>query len=247
MAESGSKPWRLMRPGQKGTSNMKALSKSGLLLVTALMACAAFAVGAQANHGAVDINPDNTEITGTASNPTLNYEGVIVRCNTGTAHGWTNNNSDIVNVELTFSGNCNIAGLSATVTCSTASDPNPNDNEWGEIGTARLHALNPTSNTGEVDKLNTGFFCNVVVPGVCTVSVTTQDLPSNVDGNQGRVQANLLNEGAETPPTPVNDVIDSLVDVEASRTGSSLCGPAQGDGGFDGDYLLNKNVFFDVP
>ena len=222
---------------------MKAFPKAGLRLAVALAACAAFAVGAQAAH-AVDIDPDNTEIRGTASNPTLNYEGTTVRCDTGTAHGFTNLNSAIVNVELTFSGNCNIAGLAATVTCSTASDPNTTDNEWGEVGTARLEALDGTTNDGRAERLNTGFFCNVVVAGVCTVSVTAQDLPSDVDGTPGRDQADLLNEGAETPPTPVNDVIDSLVDVEASRTGSSLCGPAQGDGGFDGDYLLDTNVFF---
>jgi hypothetical protein len=32
--------------------------------------------------------------------------------------------------------------------------PNTGDNEWGEVGTARLHALNPTTATGEIDRLN---------------------------------------------------------------------------------------------
>ena len=226
---------------------MKAHSRFGLVLAVGLIPCVAFAAVARADHGAVDINPDQTEIVGTASNPTMNYEGTVFRCDTGTARGFTNLDSDVVNVELAFAGNCNIAGLSFRVTCSTASDPSTNDNEWGEVGTARLHALNPSTNDGEVDRLNTGFFCDLTIPGACIITFAAQDLPSNVDGTPGRDQADLLNEGPETPPTPVDDVIDSLVDVEASRTGSSLCGPAQGDFGIDNDYLLDTNVFFDTP
>jgi len=179
------------------------------------MACAALAASAQAQV----VNPPNTPVVGTATNPTLDYEGTIVRCNTGTASGTTGSNSPIVDVSLTFSGNCNIAGLGATVTCN---------------GQARLRALNATTNAGEVDELLTGFSCVVTVSGVCTVTVAAQQLP--ITG--GINQANLLNEGGAT-------AIDANVDVAASRTGSSLCGPATGVGGFTGVYDLNPDVSFD--
>jgi hypothetical protein len=211
---------------------MKKVSRFGLLLAVAVMACASFAVGAQADHGTVDINPDATTITGTAAFPTLDYEGVLVQCDTGTAVGDTGTNSDVVNVEVDFFDNCNINGLGATVSCSASSS-------GGTVGTARLHALTNTTNFGEVDRLNTGFSCVVTVPGVCTVSVGAQELPSDVDGSTGRNQANLLNEGTANPS------IDSVVDLEASRTGSSLCGPATGDGGFTAEYVLDTAVTFD--
>jgi hypothetical protein len=214
---------------------MKKVSKFGLLLAVALMACTAMAVGAQAQ----DINPDSTTITGTADFPSLDYEGVLVQCDTGTAVGTTGSGTDpSVNVALEFFGNCNINGLEATVACSDASGTDDS------IGTAALEATNGTTNTGIVEQLNSGFSCVVTVPGVCTVSVGAQELPSDVDGSPGRDQANLLNEGADAP-NPVNDTISGVVDVEAARTGSSLCGPAQGDGGFTGDYVLDTNITFD--
>lgn len=215
---------------------MKKVSKFGLLLAVALMACTAMAVGAQAQ----DINPDSRTINGTASLPSLDYEGVLVQCDTGTAVGTTGTGIDpSVNVALDFFGNCNINGLGATVACSDASGTDDS------IGTAALEATSGSANTGIAEQLNPGFSCVVTVPGVCTVSVGAQELPSDVDGSPGRDQADLLNEGAETPPTPVDDTISGVVDVEASRTGSSLCGPAQGDGGFTGDYVLDTNITFD--
>jgi hypothetical protein len=195
--------------------HMKAFSKFGLLLAVGLMACAALAASAQAQT----VNPDNTAIVGTATNPTLDYEGTIVRCNTGTASGTTGTDSAIVDVGLTFSGNCNIAGLAATVTCN---------------GQARLRALTADTNLGEADELLSGFSCVVTVSGVCTVTVAAQQLPISGGVNS----ANLLNEGGAT-------AIDANVDVNASRTGSTLCGPATGVGGFTGVYDLNPDVSFD--
>lgn len=226
---------------------MKTPFKLGLLGAVSLVAGVVFAAGAHADHGAGDIHPDNTTIRGTADFPTLDYEGVLYQCNTGTATGRTNTDSDVVNVELEFFGNCNINGVSFTVTCSDASDPNTGDDEWDEVGTARLHALNPTTNEGRVDRLNPGFRCDMEFPGVCIITFAAQELPSDVDGSTGRDQADLLNEGAETPPNPVDDTISGLVDVEASRTGSSLCGPTQGDFAINADYALNTNVSFDAP
>ena len=202
---------------------MKAVSKFGLLLAAALMACAALAVGAQAQT----INPDNTAIEGVAQNPTLNYEGTEIVCPEGTANGTTGQDSAIVDVSLTFGppGECTIAEtLPASVVCD---------------GTAGLQATDAVNNLGIVDALNPGFLCTVTVLGVCEVTVAEQDLPSNVDGTPGRQQANLLNEGSNG-----DEAIDSLVDVEASSN-NATCGPAQGDGGFSAVYELDTAVSFD--
>jgi hypothetical protein len=210
----------------------KALPKFGLLLTAALVACAAVAIGAQANHGAVDIAPNNTAIEGTAVEPTLDYEGVPIVCDEGVATGTTGMDSDTVDVELTFSGNCNVNGLPA--------------NDIDCDGTATLHALNPTTNTGEVDRLNTGFLCEVVVPDVCTVTVAAQELPVDLDGDPGTTdpgdnQANLQNEGTANPD------INAIVDVEASADNPTFCGPNDGIGGFTGLYDLDTAVTFDAP
>jgi hypothetical protein len=140
---------------------MKAFSKFGLLLAVGLMACAALAASAQAQT----VNPDNTAIVGTATNPTLDYEGTIVRCNTGTASGTTGTDSPIVDVGLTFSGNCNIAGLAATVTCN---------------GQARLRALTADTNLGEIDRLNEGFVCNFTISASARSPSRSRSCPSPV-------------------------------------------------------------------
>jgi hypothetical protein len=204
---------------------MKAASKLGLLLAVALVACTAMAVGAQAQ---VDIKPDNTDITGTATNPTLDYEGTTIQCNTGTAVGTTDlEASDIVNVELEFFGNCNVGGLGATVTCSDASGADD------EIGTARLQATNATTNDGIVEQLNSGFSCDVVVAGICTVSVDAQELP--ITG--GNDQADLLNEGSMG-----SEAISANVDVTATND-NTLCGPTpSGVGNFTGVYDLGTTA-----
>lgn len=221
---------------------MKAVSKFALLLAVALMACAAFAGAAPAQ---VSINPDDTEITGTATNPTLDFEGTQVQCDTGTAVGRTGFDSDYVNVALEFFGNCNIMGLGATVTCSDAVDAP--DGELNELGTARLQATDATNNLGVVDRLNTDFLCEVVVLEVCRVAVAEQELPiPDVDpvtpGDQpGANQANLLNEGSMG-----SEAIDGVVDVIATND-NPLCGPTpSGVGGFTGLYDLGDTpVTFD--
>jgi hypothetical protein len=196
---------------------MKSFSKVGLLLAVALMACAAFAVSAQAQ---VDINPDDTDILGTAEDPTLTYGSATVACDTGTAAGRTGIDSDTVDVEVQFFGNCNVSGLAATVDCA-------------EADVTRLRALDAIANTGEVDALLPGFLCTVNVAGICQITVEEQDLSTNNS-------ANLLNEGSNGAET-----IDADVGVFAERTGSSLCGPASGNGGFQGDYVLDTPVSFD--
>jgi hypothetical protein len=211
---------------------MKAVSKAGLLFSAALMACAAMAIGAQAQ---VNITPDNTPINGVATDPTLNFEGVTIVCPEGTASGTTDLAApDVVNVELTFGppGECNLAGLTASTECSTASG------DTDEFGTAMLRATDATSDLGIVEQLNEGFFCTVEVLGLCQVTVTEQDLPSDVDGSAGRDQANLLNGGTD------DAAIDSLVDVEASSN-NPTCGPSQGDGGFSAVYELDQPVAFE--
>jgi hypothetical protein len=199
---------------------MKSLSKLGLLVAVGLLACAAMAASAQAQ---VDINPDNTAIVGTAESPTLNYGSALVQCDTGTAAGTTGQDSDFVDVEVQFFGNCNVNGLAAVVDCA-------------EGDFTRLQATDATLNTGIVDALLPGFRCDVEVAGICTITVLDQDLPISGGGSS----ADLLNEGSNGLETIAADV-----DVNATRTGSSLCGPASGPGGFSGDYLLDTAVSFD--
>jgi hypothetical protein len=200
---------------------MKVATKLGLMLSVALMAAAALAVSAQAQ---VDINPDNTNITGTANDPTLDYEGTEVVCDSGTAIGTTGNNSDFVDVTLDFIEPCTVGGsLNATADCGTNRD-------------TRLRALTADTNQGEADELlaSQGFTCTVTVTGVCTITVGAQDLP--ITGGQN--DADLINEGGAS-------AINATVDVNATRSGSALCGPASGVGGFAGVYDLNPDVSFD--
>jgi hypothetical protein len=202
---------------------MKATSKLGLLAVVGVLAVASVAGAAQAQV----IHPNDTDVFGVADFPTLDYEGVIVQCDEGTAFGHTGIDQSFIDLELTFSGNCNINGLGAEVTCSTV-DPSTGD------GGARLIALNATTNEGTVD-LNNGFACDVVVAGVCTVSVDGPQNPDNAVSS-----ADLLGEGTGDPK------IDTNVDVAAARAGSSLCGPATGTGNFTGLYdVTPTNVSVD--
>jgi hypothetical protein len=217
---------------------MDAAAKSGALTAVALMVCAVVVANAQAQ---VDINPDDTAFTGTATNPT--WPGIA--CDTGTITGRTNTNSNVVNVALAFFGNCNAGGLPATITCSDASDPNTGDNEWDEVGTARLEAVDPTTNTGVVDRLNTGFSCDVVVENVCTVRVGAQELPiadrdPATPGNQpGRNQANLINEGTG------GAAFDVVADVIFTND-NELCGPTpSGVGTWAGLYAVSASLGFD--
>jgi len=63
-------------------------------------------------------------------------------------------------------------------------------------GTARWHVLTPS--TGEIDRLNPGFLCTVMVSGICELTVAEQELPSDVDGTPGR---NRADPSTATPST----------------------------------------------
>jgi hypothetical protein len=182
---------------------MKAFSKLGLLLAVALLATAAVATAAQAET----ISPNNAHVTGEADFPTLDYEGVPIICNTGTAEGDTGTNSDrIVNLALEFFGDCGVAGvLPATVDCS---------------GTVTLIAQNdtPAGGTGTAD-LNEDFLCEVTTD-LCVVTVA---------GPQSTQPDNLsLDETANQ--------LSADVDVEASNNGNEICGPPTGTGNFTAVY-----------
>jgi hypothetical protein len=63
--------------------------------------------------------PAGTAVGGTAANPTLTYGAATLKCDTGTVSGATTNPaSATLDVSMTLKGNCNISGLSATVTCT---------------------------------------------------------------------------------------------------------------------------------
>jgi hypothetical protein len=197
---------------------MKKASKFGLLFAVALVTCAAFAAGAQA----VSISPDNTTITGTADDPTLNYGTRVVQCDSGTATGTTGQDSAVVFVDIEFQEPCSIQpiGLDATAEC--------NDGEFTE-----LEATDGNTNQGIVDELHEGFQCQVVALGVCTLTVGPQDLTANND-------ADLLNEGSGG-----SEAINADVDVTVTNN-NSLCGPVpSGTGGFAGVYDLDTAITFD--
>ena len=186
---------------------MKSVPKVGLLVAVALLAAAAMATSAQA---ALTINPAGVAVHGDASSPTLSYGVATIRCDTGTADGNTSDpaSDTISDLALAFSGNCAVVGVApANVACD------------GTVSLVAQSNDSSTQNLGTVN-LNDGFSC-VVTTALCTVTVagpqTTQDGNTN------------LNEDT--------DELSSDVDVQASRTGSSLCGPASGTGNFTANYL----------
>jgi hypothetical protein len=149
---------------------MKAVSKTGLLLAVALVSVCAMAASAQA----VTITPTGTAVSGTAANPTLNYGGVPVVCDSGTAVGTTRSPaSDAISLTVSFQGTCRVASiLVAVVTCS---------------GNLTLRATG-TGTSGTVF-LDTGFTCTVNVSGVCNI---------DVEGPQSTGNTGTLNEAATT-------------------------------------------------
>jgi hypothetical protein len=179
------------------------------MLALALLATAAAAASAQA----VTINPDNTAVSGSATNPTLSYGGVTVVCPNGTASGTTGNNSDRFNVSLTFgpAGQCTVAGASASVSCT---------------GTAELIALNATNDTGTAN-LNSGFNCTITVPFTCSITVAGPQNPAD------NVSLLSLNEST--------DVLAADVTINATRSGTSLCGPSSGSARFTANYATTPS------
>jgi hypothetical protein len=122
-----------------------------------------------------------------AEDPTLVYESTDITCDTSTVVGRTGLSgfADVVNLELDFSGNCDVGGLGADVSCAAAFGDDDG------TGTLMWHALTFDTNEGEVDRLNTGFSCVLTVTGVCTVTFGEQELPVP----NGINPANLLGEG----------------------------------------------------
>jgi hypothetical protein len=185
---------------------MKAVSKLGLLVVVALLATAAIATSAQA---ALTINPGGTPVSGTASSPTLSYGVATIRCDTGTADGNTTDpaSDTVPDLSLAFFGNCAVIGVApANVACD------------GTVSLVAESNDSSTQNLGTVN-LNDGFSC-VVTTSLCSVTVagpqTTQSGNTNLDEDA--------------------DQLSSDVDVQATRTGSSLCGPASGTANFTALY-----------
>lgn len=173
---------------------MKRLSKLGLLVAVALLATAAAAMSAQAQT----INPDATAVHGEAAFPLLDYEGVPIVCDTGTADGTTGTDSDrIPDLQLEFFGNCAVAGiLSAVVDCD---------------GTVTLIAQSAVTDTGTAE-LNSDFIC-VVTTDLCEVTVagpqTTQNhntaLNEGTDVLSADVTVAATNNGSDLCGPPSGD------------------------------------------
>jgi hypothetical protein len=97
------------------------------------------------------------------------------------------------------------------------------------VGDVTLIADPAADDTGTVE-LNDGFQC-VVTTSVCTVTVT---------GPQTTQPKNTFLD--ET-----NQVLEADVTVHATRTGSVLCGPTEGDGAFSADYAITNDSNPFVP
>jgi hypothetical protein len=130
-------------------------------------------------------------------------------CDSSTLSGATGQSSPILDLEQQFFGTCTIGGLGATVDCA-------------EADALRLFALDSVDNSGTVD-LNPGYLCVVTVTGICTITVA---------GPQPDVGVFVLDEDAGLLTIEVDDAF-------ATRTGSSLCGPASGTTGFVEDYEMS--------
>jgi hypothetical protein len=148
---------------------MKAVSKTGLMLVVALASVCAIAASAQA----VTITPAGTAVSASAANPTLTYAGVTFNCDSGTMVGTTRNPaSSSISLTVSFQGNCRVGILGATVTCS---------------GNLTLIA-NGLATSGTFN-LDPGFTCTINESGVCNIDIEGPQ----ITGNSG-----TLNEGATT-------------------------------------------------
>lgn len=203
---------------------MKAFPKAGLLVVVALLATAAAATSAQA----VSINPNGAQVTGLSNNSSLTYGVAFATCDTATAIG------NIVHIpddpgtpeDETETDRIKDLALTFTDNCAIAGvGPATVDC----VGDVTLIANAAADDFGTVE-LNDGFEC-VVTTAVCTVTVrgpqTTQ--PNNT----------FLDEA--------NQVLSANVEVQASRTGSLLCGPPEGPGSFSADYAITNNSDPPVP
>jgi len=162
-------------------------------------------------------SPDNTWVFGNSGDPVLAYEGTTVSCDSSTLSGATGVSSPNLDLEQQFFGNCAAGGLDATVDCA-------------EADALRLVALDPVDNTGTVD-LKPGYSCIVTVTGVCTISVA---------GPQSDVGVFVLDEATDV-------LTIDVANAAATRSGSSLCGPASGTAVFADDYLMSPSELAIVP
>jgi hypothetical protein len=118
---------------------------------------------------AVSINPDNTAVSGLATDSSLTYGVAFITCERATADGNTGlDSAEIPDLALTFT-DCAVAGVGpATVDC---------------VGDVTLIADPAADDTGTVE-LNDGFSCTVTT-ATCTVNVsgpqTTQDGNTRLD------------------------------------------------------------------
>jgi hypothetical protein len=189
---------------------MNARSKCGLMLAVALLCSAAVATSAQA----ISITPAGA-VNGVAqTDPTLQYGGVQILCQNGTADGTATGDATINDLSVTFQTGCNINGQGASVVCS------------GTVTLTATVAGAGGSGQGTID-LNPLFSCSVTVPLTCTVTV---------DGtNQPTQPTNVNTFNAST------DILEAEVTVFATRTGSATCGGASGNAVFTGDYLVTPD------
>ena len=168
---------------------------------------------------AVSINPDGATVSGLSNNSSLTYGVAFITCDTATANGTINHAQW---------GSDRISDLALTFTdnCAVAGvGPATVDC----VGDVTLIADPAADDTGTVE-LNDGFSCTVTT-SVCTVTVsgpqTTQ--PNNT----------FLDEA--------NQVLSANVEVQASRTGSLLCGPSSGPASFSADYAITNDSNPPVP
>jgi hypothetical protein len=155
---------------------------------------------------AVTWNPDNTRVLG-VGNFTLTYGTGFVSCDPATAEGHTGLDSPVIpDWTPTSWHNCAVEGVGPA--------------EVDCMGDMSLIAQQDTASggTGTV-ALNDGFACTVTT-ATCTVTVS---------GPQPTQDGNLILDEA-------SQILSVEAEVQAERTGSILCGPAQGSANFAADW-----------
>ena len=163
---------------------------------------------------AVSINPDNTSVSGLSNNSSLTYGVAFATCDTATADGTINHAAW---------GSDRISDLALTFTGNCAiAGVGPATVDC--VGDVTLIADPAADDFGTVE-LNEGFQCDVTT-AVCTVTVAG---PQTTDPRN-----TFLDEASQ--------VLSANVEVQASRTGSLLCGPESGPGSFTADYAITNNT-----
>ena len=172
-----------------------------------LAVVALLAIAAAATSAqAVSINPAPAAVSGQSGNSSLSYGIASVACDNATANG---------NTTTTTPDRINNLALAFNTNCAVAGVGSATVNC---SGTVTLIADPAADDTGTVN-LNNGFQC-VVTTAVCTITVA---------GPQSTQPKNTTLDEA-------NDNLNADVDVQATRTGSALCGPTSGTATFAADY-----------